>query len=75
MGTHSLDTATLEYRVFSDEPRFSLQRGDGSLRVYRRRNERCAYCCVPERDHFGDRDSVMVWAAIAHDYRSPLVAI
>ena len=36
--------------------------------MYRRRNERYA-------DRFGDGGSVMVWAAIVHDYRSPLVVI
>ena len=60
--------------LFSDESRFSLQRGD-RVRVYRRRNERYADCCVLERDHFGGGGSVMVWAAIAHGYRSPLVVI
>ena len=59
--------------LFSDESRFSLQRGDGRVRVYRRRNERYAGCCVLERDRFGVGGSVMVWAAIVHGYRSPLV--
>ena len=66
----------LEYpSFFSDESRFSLQRGDDRVRVYRRRNERYADCCVLERDRFGGGGSVMVWAAIAHGYRSPLVVI
>ena len=39
------------------------------------RNERYADCCVLERDRFGGGGSVMVWAAIAHGYRSPLVVI
>ena len=56
---------------FLDESRFSLQRGDGRLHIYRRRNERYADCCVLERDRFGG--SVIVRAAIAHVYRSPLV--
>ena len=43
--------------------------------MYRRRNERCADCCVLERDRFGAGVSVMVWTAIAHGYRSPLVVI
>ena len=76
ISAHSMDTATLEYRsFFSDESRFSLQRGDGRVSVYRRRNERYADCCVLERDRFGGMGSVMVWAAIAHGYRSPLVVI
>ena len=43
------------------------------MHLYRRRNERYADCCVLERDRFGGEGSVMVWAAIAHGYRSPLV--
>ena len=35
------------------ESKFSLQRGDGRMRVYRRRNERYTDCCVLERDSFG----------------------
>ena len=65
----------LEYRSFLDESRFSLQRGDGRVCVYRRRNERYADCCVLERDRFGGEGSVMVCAAIAHGYGSPLVDI
>ena len=60
---------------FSDESRFSLQRGDGRVHVYRRINERYADCCVLERDRFGGGHSVMVWAAIAHGYCSSLVDI
>ena len=61
--------------LFTDESRFSLQRGDGRVRVDRRRNERYADCCVLERDRFGGGGSVIVWAAIAQGYRSPLVVI
>ena len=43
--------------------------------MYRRRSERYADCCVLERYRFGGGASVMVWAAIAHGYRSPLVVI
>ena len=43
--------------------------------MYRRRNERYADCYVLERDCFGVGVSVIVWAAIAHGYRSPLVVI
>ena len=56
---------------FLDESRFSLQRGDGRVHVYCRRNKRCADSYVLERDHFGGGGSVMVWAAIAHGYHSP----
>ena len=43
--------------------------------MYRRRNERYPDCCVLERDRFGGGDSVKVWTAIAHGFRSPLVNI
>ena len=60
--------------LFLDESRFSLQRGDGRVRVYRRRNERVADCRVLEWDLFGGGGvSIMVWAAIAHGYHSPPV--
>ena len=42
--------------------------------MYHRRNERYADCCVLVRDRLGGC-AVMVWAAIAHGYRSPLVII
>lgn len=61
--------------LFTDESRFSLTRGDGRVRVYRRRNERYADCCVLERDRFGGGGSVMVWGGIANGYRTPLVVI
>ena len=39
--------------LFSDESRFCLERRDGRVLVYRRRNERYADACVMERDRFG----------------------
>ena len=39
--------------LVSDESRFSLPRCDGRVRVYRRRTEHYADCCVFERDRFG----------------------
>ena len=36
--------------LFSDESRFCLARGDGRIRVYRRRNERYTEACTLERD-------------------------
>lgn len=59
---------------FSDESRFLLHRVDGRTRVYRRRNERFAPCCIREADRFGG-GSVMVWGAISHTGRTPLVII
>jgi hypothetical protein len=57
--------------LFTDESRFNLFRVDGRRRVYRRRNERYADCCVIERDRFGG-DSVMVWGGIAYGRRTQL---
>ena len=39
--------------IFSDESRFTIHRGDGRVRVYRRRSERYAECCVLEGDRVG----------------------
>ncbi len=60
--------------VFSDESRFNLFHNDKRTRVYRRRGERFADNTVIEGDRFGG-GSVMVWAAINHDFRSRLVVI
>ena len=38
--------------VFSDESRFNLRFADGRARVWRRRHERYAQCCVQEVDRF-----------------------
>ena len=46
--------------ICSDESRFSISHANGRVRVYRRRNERYAQCCVRERDRLG-AGSVMVW--------------
>ena len=43
------------------------------VRIYCRKNEHYADRCVLERDRLGGGGAVMVWAAIAHGYRSPLV--
>jgi hypothetical protein len=53
------------------DTRFNLFRVDGRRRVYRRRNERYADCCVIERDRFGG-DSVMVWGGIVYGRRTQL---
>ena len=52
-----------------------MSRGDGRVRLYRRRNERYADCCVLQRDRFGGGGSVMVWGGIAYGYRTLLVVI
>ena len=60
--------------MFSDESRFNLSRSDGRARVYRRKGERYADCCVIERDRFGG-GSVMVWAGICGCHRTNLIIV
>ena len=74
-----IDTSTGQGKTggrffFSDESRFALSSSDGRIRVYRRRNERYADCCVLQQDRFGG-GSVMVWAGINYGYRTQLVII
>ena len=57
--------------LFTNESRFNLFRADGRRRVYRRRNERYADCCVIERDRFGG-GSVMVWGGRSYWRRMQL---
>ena len=59
---------------FSDESRFLLQKRDGRIRVYRRRNERFSSSCVQEVDSF-DGGSVMMWEAISNDRKTDLVHV
>ena len=54
--------------LFFDGLRFTIHLGDGKVRVYRRRNERYADCCVLERDRVGGGGFVLVWAGIAHGF-------
>ena len=61
--------------LFSDESRFTIHRGDDRVRVYSRGNERYADFCVLERDRFGGVGSVLVWADIAHSFRTNLAPI
>lgn len=60
--------------IFSDESRFNVSHADGRVRVYRRRNERLADCCIQERDRFGG-GSVMVWGGIMGNLKTDLVII
>ena len=61
--------------LFTDESRFCLTRGDGQIRVYRRRNERYTEACTLERDRFGGGGSVMVWGGVSQHHRTELVVI
>lgn len=60
--------------LFSDESRICVDRADGRERVWRRRNERYANCCIRQRNRWGG-PSVMVWAGVSANYRTPLVVI
>lgn len=57
--------------LFSDESRFHLSRADGRTRIWRRRNERFAACCVQEVDRWGG-GSIMIWAAVSFRHKSGL---
>jgi len=39
--------------LFSNESRFCFTHGDGMQRLWRRRGERFADCCIAQRHHFG----------------------
>ncbi|CAH1978124.1 unnamed protein product [Acanthoscelides obtectus] len=60
--------------VFSDESRFCLGMHDGRARVRRRRGERRNPQFFVER-HVCHTVGLMVWGAIAHGSRSPLIFI
>ncbi len=60
--------------IFSDESRFTVSHADGRMRVYRRKNERFAQCCIRERDRFGG-GSVMVWGGILGNAKTDLVIV
>lgn len=61
--------------LFCDESRFCLVQDDKSRRVWRRRFERRHHAdFVNRREAFGG-GGVMVWGAIAHNYKSDLVFI
>ena len=47
--------------MFTDESRFCIDMNDARAKVWRRRGERYADCCVRECSRFGG-GSVMVWA-------------
>ena len=57
--------------LFTDESKFNVSNADGRQRIYRRRNERYADCCVVEHNRFGG-GSVMVWAGISADFKTQL---
>jgi len=60
--------------LFVDETCISLQGNDGRSRVYRRRGERNAECCLVEVDQYRG-GSIMFWAGISMHTRTRLVQI
>jgi len=59
---------------FSDETRISLRGNDDRQRVYRRRGERYVNKNSKTKTPYGS-GSIMCWAAIGYNYRSPLVLL
>jgi len=57
--------------VFTDESRFRLEHPDGRTRVWRRTGERFQEDCVMPVTAFGG-GSIMVWAGISANHRTPL---
>ena len=60
--------------VFSDESRFCLQRSDGRIRIWRRRNERYRRNCIVERDR-NRGGSVCIWGCVGVNTKTNLVLI
>ena len=61
--------------LFTDESRFCSIRGDGRIRVYRRRDEHYTKACTLEWDRFGGGWSVMVWGGVSQHHLTVLVVI
>ena len=66
---------SLAHTGLATSARFCLPRGDGRIRVYRRRNERYTEACTLDRDRFGGGGSVMVWGGVSQHHRTELVVI
>ncbi len=60
--------------MFSDESRFCLRKLDGRVRVWRRRGERFADCCIDKVTAYGG-GSVMIWAGISMTGKTRLVVV
>ena len=61
--------------LFSDESQFCLTRGEGQIRVYRRRNEHYTEACTLERDRFGGGGFVMVLGGVSQHHWTDNVVI
>ena len=60
--------------LFTDESKFNVYMADGRQRVWRRRGERFANCCVQQHDRWGG-GSVLVWAGVTSATRTQLVIL
>lgn len=60
--------------LFTDESRFNVRSSDGREKVWRRRGERFAECCISPRIPFGG-GGVMVWAGISMYAKTELVIL
>lgn len=60
--------------MFSDESRFCLRKLDARVKVWRRRGERYADCCIDRVTAFGG-GSIMVWGGISITGKTRLVPI
>lgn len=60
--------------LFSDETRVSVSSHDGRQRVYRRRHERFADCCVVQADRYGG-GSKMFWGGVSYNNKTQLLPI
>ena len=57
--------------LFTDESRFTLTFNDGRIRVWRRAGERFTDATIRQHNRYGG-GSVMVWAGISTNHRTPL---
>ena len=69
-----LDIPKLAKNLIQRRVLLLLQKRDGRIRVYRRRNECFSSSCVQEVDSLGG-GSVMMWAAISNDRKTNLVHV
>lgn len=60
--------------MFSDEARFCLRKLDGRVRVWRRRGERFADCCIDKVTPYCG-GSVMIWGGISMTGKTRLVVV
>ena len=67
-----MDNGSMAHCYFSDGSQFSLDFADRRRRVWRRRNERYAMCCIAEHNRYG-RGSMMVWGTVSWNHKSDLV--